>query len=189
MASFKQFMKPLIAIVIFLYAISLQAQTYEITECDFAYLRTGPGTNFPHPWKLQRGVNGIVLLGDPVFNGPTKWQKVNSRGVVGWINANLLKEDKRVTVIPPPAPTPNPTPTVATPSPESNDCLIVATEAYARLKPNAYWAKICIFRIYKNSEYKYSHAIVLYQPTLTSNVFFATRNWDQSIRYTISRFG
>ena len=44
-------------------------------------------------------------------------------------------------------------------------------EMYARLKSSASWARICVFRLYANGEYKSSHAVVLYQPTQASNVF------------------
>jgi hypothetical protein len=42
--------------------------------------------------RLQNGVNGIVLIGNPVFNGATKWQQVKSRGVIGRVNAYYLRE-------------------------------------------------------------------------------------------------
>ena len=70
---------------------SLQALTFEVANCEFANLRTGPGVNYPTTVKLQKGVQGITLIGQPVFNGPTKWQQVNSRGATGWVNANFLE--------------------------------------------------------------------------------------------------
>jgi hypothetical protein len=51
------------------------------------------------------------------------------------------------------------------------DCLIVATEAHARLSKTAYWARIAGFRINKNSDVVGSHAVVFFQPTASSNVF------------------
>jgi uncharacterized protein YgiM (DUF1202 family) len=157
----------LIILASLLCAGSLCSQTFEIASCEFVNMRTGPAATYPVNQRLQKGVNGIVLLGGPVFNGPTKWQKINSRGVVGWVNANFL-EESRFTVVPSPTPLPTPQPD----DDELNDCLIVATEMYARLKSSASWARICVFRIYANGEYINSHAVVLYQPTQASNVFF-----------------
>jgi hypothetical protein len=54
-------------------------------------MREGPASTYPIDQRLQSGVNGIVLIGKPVFNGATKWQQVNSRGVIGWVNAYYLK--------------------------------------------------------------------------------------------------
>ena len=147
----------LIILASLLCAGSLCSQTFEIANCEFVNMRTGPAATYPVNQRLQKGVNGIVLLGGPVFNGPTKWQKINSRGVVGWVNANFLEESRFTVVLSPtPLPTPRPTP-LPTPQPdddERNDCLIVATEMYARLKSSASWARICVFRIYANGEYK-----------------------------------
>jgi uncharacterized protein YraI len=165
--------------VLVIFAGFLRAQTYEVTNCDFVFMRAGPGGRFPKVQRLQVGVNGIILIGNPVWNGPDKWQQVNSRGVIGWVHSDYLRESipliTQVTA-PTPLPTPQstPTPVVVSPSTSTNDndCLIVATEMHARLKPSAHWVRICIFRMYKNGEYAYSHAIVLYQPTPTSNVFF-----------------
>jgi uncharacterized protein YraI len=162
----------LVILATLLCAGSLCSQTFEIANCEFVNMRTGPAATYPVNQRLQKGVNGIVLLGGPVFNGPTKWQKINSRGVVGWVNANFLaKSTPSFTVVPSPTPLPTPQPVVSTSSSELNDCLIVATEMYARLKSSASWARICVFRLYANGEYKSSHAVVLYQPTQASNVF------------------
>jgi hypothetical protein len=54
---------------------------------------------------------------------------------------------------------------------EQQDCLIIATEALARLSKSAYWARIAGFRINKNSDVVGSHAVVFFQPTASSNVF------------------
>ena len=56
-----------------------QAQTYEVAGCEFLNMREGPASTYPINQRLQSGVNGIVLIGKPVFNGATKWQQVNSR--------------------------------------------------------------------------------------------------------------
>ena len=68
-----------------------QVQTYEVAGCEFLNMREGPASTYPINQRLQSGVNGIVLIGKPVFNGATKWQQVNSRGVIGWVNAYYLK--------------------------------------------------------------------------------------------------
>jgi uncharacterized protein YraI len=92
-----------------------QAQTYEVAGCEFLNMREGPASTYPINQRLQSGVNGIVLIGKPVFNGATKWQQVNSRGVIGWVNAYYLKESIQPKPIPTPQPTPKPT---ATPTPQ-----------------------------------------------------------------------
>ena len=66
-------------------------QTYEVTNCGFLNMRTGPGVRYPINQRLQNGVDGIVVIGNPVFNGATKWQQVKSRGVIGWVNAVYLR--------------------------------------------------------------------------------------------------
>lgn len=57
------------------------------------------------------------------------------------------------------------------PSKDENDCLLVATEAYARMQKAAYWAKIAGFRWIKDGEVIGKHAVLFYQPTESSNVF------------------
>jgi len=65
------------------------------------------------------------------------------------------------------------TPTLkATPTrSDQKDCLIVATEAYARLQKSAYWAKIAGFTWSENTKVIGGHAVVFYQPTENTNVF------------------
>jgi hypothetical protein len=55
--------------------------------------------------------------------------------------------------------------------PDKNDCLIVATETYARLKNTAYWARIAGFDYSANTRNTPGHAVVLYQPTQGSTVW------------------
>jgi hypothetical protein len=58
------------------------------------------------------------------------------------------------------------------PSDMPNDCLLLATQAYARLKPpTSYWAKIAGLRINKNGAFLGGHAVLFYQPTEKSNVW------------------
>jgi hypothetical protein len=53
----------------------------------------------------------------------------------------------------------------------SNDCLLVATEAHARLKTTALWARIVGFKMMKDNKVIAGHAVVFYQPVEGSNVF------------------
>ena len=55
--------------------------------------------------------------------------------------------------------------------PNQNDCLLVATEAYARLQKSAYWAKIAGFTWFENAKDVGGHAVVFYQPTADSNIW------------------
>ena len=57
---------------------------------DFLNMRQGPGISYPVIQRLQNGVDGVTLIGNPTGSGKTKWQKINSRGVVGWVNADYL---------------------------------------------------------------------------------------------------
>ena len=84
------------------------------------------------------------------------------------------------------------TPTPATPAPVFNkpavaatpdekDCLLVATEAYARMQKTADWAKIAGFTWLQNKKEIGGHAVVFYQPTQNSNVWM----YDKSGSYEI----
>jgi len=53
-------------------------------------MRQGPGISFPVVQRLQNGVDGVTLIGKPVFDGNAIWQGVKSRGVIGWVNADYL---------------------------------------------------------------------------------------------------
>lgn len=65
--------------------------------------------------------------------------------------------------------------------PNQKDCLIVATEAHARLQKSAYWAKIAGFRWFENAKNVGGHAVVFYQPTADSNIWM----YDKSGSYEI----
>jgi hypothetical protein len=85
------------------------------------------------------------------------------------------------------APTPAPAPAVAplapayyppppsspsvVPTPDQKDCLLVATEAFARLKTTASWARIAGFIWTENTKEIGGHAVVFFQPTTDTNVF------------------
>ena len=89
--SIGQTIKHIGTILLITLAVAAQAQTYEVAGCEFLNMREGPASTYPINQRLQSGVNGIVLIGKPVFNGAIKWQQVNSRGVIGWVNAHYLK--------------------------------------------------------------------------------------------------
>jgi len=57
-----------------------------------------------------------------------------------------------------------------------NDCLIVATEAFARLSKTAVWARIGSFMISRDGKVLGGHAVTFYQPTATSNVWVYDSN-------------
>lgn len=61
--------------------------------------------------------------------------------------------------------------TVRRPAPnrELNDCVVVATAAYSKLKPNAYWVRMAGFGL--NSKNELGHVVVLYQPTAASKIW------------------
>jgi hypothetical protein len=105
--SIGQTIKYIGTILLITLAVAAQAQqapTYEVAGCEFLNMREGPASTYPINQRLQSGVNGIVLIGKPVFNGATKWQQVNSRGVIGWVNAYYLKRlaPPKTTVVPTP---------------------------------------------------------------------------------------
>ena len=56
-------------------------------------------------------------------------------------------------------------------TPDEKDCLLVATEAYARMQKTADWAKIAGFTWLQNKKEIGGHAVVFYQPTQNSNVW------------------
>jgi uncharacterized protein YgiM (DUF1202 family) len=61
-----------------------------MTADDFLNMRQGPAVTYPVVQRLQGGVDGVTLIGEPVTNGSTRWQQISSRGVVGWVNADYL---------------------------------------------------------------------------------------------------
>ena len=89
--SIGQTIKHIGTILLITLAVAAQAQTYEVAGCEFLNMREGPASTYPINQRLQSGVNGSVLIGKPVFNGAIKWQQVNSRRVIGWMNAYYLK--------------------------------------------------------------------------------------------------
>ena len=66
---------------------------------DFLNMRQGPGQNFPIVQWLENGVNGIKLKGNAVNNGGTMWQRIESRGVQGWVATAYLAPDTMTTPV------------------------------------------------------------------------------------------
>jgi hypothetical protein len=102
-----------------------------------------------------------------------------------------LPEIRRANPAPPP-PAVVGTPIPTTPAPgidkpavaatsDEKDCLLVATEAYARMQKTADWAKIAGFIWLQNNKKIGGHAVVFYQPTQNSNVWM----YDKSGSYEI----
>lgn len=132
----------------------------------------------------------------------TKWEYIGKsyNGITCWISSSglsmgatrkseydyvciyALSREKEIPVL-------NPTP--ATPAPRyaprsvapsgTNDCLIVATEAFSRLKTTASWARIASFHVTRNQEEVGGHAVVFFQPTSSSNVFMYDRAGSQDL--------
>lgn len=69
---------------------------------DFLNMRKGPGARYSVIQRLQNGVDGITLIGEPVARGSKRWQKINSRGVVGWVSADYLSPSMPATTPTPP---------------------------------------------------------------------------------------
>ncbi len=67
------------------------------------------------------------------------------------------------------------------PSKDENDCLLVATEAYARMQKTAYWAKIAGFTWIKDGKVIGKHAVLFFQPTESSNVFMYDKSGSLGI--------
>jgi len=60
----------------------------------FLNMRIGPGVSNPVIQKLQGGLDGVTLVGQPQVNGETTWQQITSRGVTGWVNADFLSKNE-----------------------------------------------------------------------------------------------
>ena len=73
----------------------------EVPSGGFLNMRQGAGISFPVVQRLQHGVDGVTMIGKPVTNGDTRWQKIQSRGVVGWVNADYLVPSRGGQDIPP----------------------------------------------------------------------------------------
>jgi hypothetical protein len=108
-------------------------------------------------WVTQAGTYTLVLL------EPTQgydWMIVV--GFTDTVNAMFTSG---------PETTPSPTPRIEPRARSPKDCLIVATEAFARLSKTAAWARIAGLVLSNNGKVVAGHAVVIYQPTSNSNVF------------------
>jgi hypothetical protein len=72
-------------------------------------------------------------------------------------------------------------PTIAT-TPNEKDCLLVATEAYARMKDTAHWVEIAGFTWIEDGKKIGGHAVVFYQPTEKSNVWMYDRSGSLDLK-------
>jgi hypothetical protein len=103
---------------------------------------------------------------------------------------NEIPEIRRASPAPASAAVATPTPATPAPvfdkpaiaaTPDEKDCLLVATEAYARMQKTADWSKIAGFIWLQNNKKIGGHAVVFYQPTQNSNVWM----YDKSGSYEI----
>jgi hypothetical protein len=95
-----------------------------------------------------------------------KWEQSYKPWVTARVQAYSQQQQNAQLQLRVPSSSPDATPTGA-----KNDCLIVATEALARLSKTAAWAKIVGFTVNKDGEPITGHALVIYQPTSSSNVW------------------
>jgi uncharacterized protein YgiM (DUF1202 family) len=71
-----------IALVVALLAIAARnsqaQQPHRMTGVmagDFLNMREGPAVTYRVIERLENGVDGVVLIGEPIINGSTKWRK------------------------------------------------------------------------------------------------------------------
>ncbi len=69
-----------------------------VANGDYLNMREGPGQSSPSVQRLQNGVDGITLISGTVNNDGTDWQKIESRGVQGWVAARYLAPNKVISV-------------------------------------------------------------------------------------------
>ena len=110
--------------------------------------------------------------------------------IVDTSRVDEIPEIRRASPAPASAAVVTPTPATSAPvfdkpavaaTPDEKDCLLVATEAYARMQKTADWAKIAGFTWLRNKKTIGGHAVVFYQPTQNSNVWM----YDKSGSYEI----
>ena len=80
------------------------------------------------------------------------------------------------------SPPPASSPAIASTAADQNDCLVVATEAYARLKKSSHWAEIAGFTWIEDEKKIGGHAVVFYQPTEKTNVFMYDRSGSYDLQ-------
>ena len=128
-----------------------------------AGLSSGPVTN--------DGKDDFLSLHDRNGEAPAMIRHAREKNVLSvmtwdcWISVYPKEAAQRAALLKQKAPAPS------APTDEKNDCLIIATEAFARLKQSSAWARIAAFDFLKDGKKEGGHAVVFYQPTATSNVF------------------
>jgi hypothetical protein len=145
----------------------------------------GDGREIAFDWLTKHDItDGEIAKVMRVFRA--RWRAVQSK--VGWrswetesglrmgvrgrylsiLDMNRLteiEENNPGTVTSTPAPRP-------APSRSPNDCMIIATEAYNRLKPPvSHWANIAQLNVIENGKDVGGHAVLFYQPEAGGNVF------------------
>jgi hypothetical protein len=118
--------------------------------------------------NCMRTTNGLyeAKISPTTGDGPYRW--AIAVGYTKVVEAMVVSSATQKSS-PTPAPAPETTP---------NDCLIVATEAFARLSKSAAWARIAGFKIWEAGKASagIGHAVVFYQPTQASNVWLYDSN-------------
>jgi len=75
----------------------VKLNTYHVDKCDMLNVRTDPDSTSPIVVRLNKEVSGIIVFGDIVTNGSTRWQKViTPAGRQGWVNTDFLVPDPDV---------------------------------------------------------------------------------------------
>jgi hypothetical protein len=120
---------------------------------------------FKTRWYAVRAANPQFL----------KWESAN--GLVMVVDSNFMSifDQSRISEVP--APSENDDPQQSAPPVDKKDCLIIATEAFARLSKTSQWARIVKFTLNKDGKPVTGHAACLYQPNAGSNVYM----YDQDL--------
>jgi hypothetical protein len=71
----------------------------KISKGDYLNVRAGAGSNYPIVTKLEPGTGDIVLGAKRVANGETIWQEMTVNGQTGWINADYIALETRVSAL------------------------------------------------------------------------------------------
>lgn len=101
-------------------------------------------------------------------------------GLVLFVAVMALSYGSEIISIISPAKTPEASETVD----GKNDCVIVATEAYKRLRAEGVWAEVIGMKIKTPKGKTYGHAMCVYQPSKTDNllVYDSNGSWQLSIQ-------
>ena len=139
------------------------------------------------------GIDGGVFnwgSGNGLYMAAERLEGYDYLAIVDMSRVDEIPEIRRASPAPASAAAATPTPATPAPvfdkpavaaTPDEKDCLLVATEAYARMQKTADWAKIAGFNWLQNKKTIGGHAVVFYQPTQNSNVWM----YDKSGSYEI----